>query len=37
MTHGLQLMAFRKKIYYKNPNEYDIDDINKIKYIQKNI
>ena len=35
MTHGLQLMAFKKKIYYKNPNEYDIDDINKIKYIQK--
>ena len=35
ITHGLQLMAFKKKIFYKNPSEYDIDDINKIKYIQK--
>ena len=35
ITHGMQLMAFKKKNSYKNPIEYDIDDINKIKYIQK--
>ena len=35
ITHGLQLIAFKKKIFYKNPNEYNEDDINKIKYIQK--
>ena len=36
MTHTLQLLGLKKKIYYKYPNEYDIDDINKIKFIQKN-
>ena len=36
MRHILQLLAFKKKIFYKNPNEYDVDDINKVKYIQRN-
>ena len=36
MKHGLQLFALKKKIYYKYPSDYDIDDINKIKYLQKN-
>ena len=36
LTHAVQLIAFKKKIYYKIPNNYDIDDINKVKYIQKN-
>ena len=36
MTHILQLLVFKKKIYYKNPNDYDVDDLNKVKYIQTN-
>ena len=36
MKHNLQLLAFRKKNNYKNPNEYNIDDLNKIRFIQKN-
>ena len=36
MKHGLQLFSLKKKINFKYPIDYDIDDINKIKYIQKN-
>ena len=32
MTHILQLLAFKKKIYYKNPNDYDADDLNKLNF-----
>ena len=35
MRHSLQLLVFKKKILYKNPNEYDIDDLYKVRYIQK--
>ena len=35
MKHALQCLALKKKIFYKNPNEYDIDDVNKVKYLQK--
>ena len=36
MIHGMRLMAFKKKIWYKNPSEYDTDDLNKVKFIQRN-
>ena len=36
MRHALQNLVFKKKIFYKIPNEYDIDDFNKVKFIQKN-
>ena len=36
LTHGLQLWVFKKRIFYKKLDEYDEDDINKVKYIQKN-
>ena len=35
MRHILQLLAFKKKIFYKKINEYNIDDINKVKFIQR--
>ena len=35
MIHGMRLMAFKKKIFYKNSKEYDIDDLNKVKFIQR--
>ena len=35
MRHILQILAFKKKIYYKNPCDYDLDDINKVRFIQK--
>ena len=34
MRHILQLLAFKKKIFYKKINEYNSDDINKVKFIQ---
>lgn len=36
IRHILQILAFKKKIFYKNPCDYDLDDINKVKFIQKN-
>ena len=35
MIHILRLLGLKKKIFYKYPNDYNNDDINKIKYIQK--
>ena len=36
IRHVLQILTFKKKIFYKNPNEYDLDDLNKVRFIQKN-
>lgn len=36
LTHGLQLWVFKKRIFFKKLDEYDEDDINKVKFIQKN-
>ena len=35
MRHILQLLAFKKKIFYKKINEYNTDDINKVKFIER--
>jgi len=35
IRHVLQLLAFKKKLFYKIPSDYNTDDINKVKFIQK--
>jgi hypothetical protein len=35
MKHILQLLTFKKKLFYKIPSDYNADDINKVKFIQK--